>query len=264
MKNLPLQIIRQTADDTLTTTLTIGTALFATITLFTIYFIIKYSQAQQRLWKKEVDAKAEQINLEQNIRKDINEHLRRELHDSLGATLALLNMQLKAQSAKSNEEEKASLQKSVLLTEELMKEVKQLASRIQQNSLFEFNLNNSLHKLAQSFNETQTIWIEVNIEANLHPLPAPTCLHIFRVCQELINNTIQHAKATHAKLSLNIINQILYLNYSDNGIGFQNQNPNKVGRNGLQTLEERIKLMQGKLSMNTINGFIFEAQIPLS
>lgn len=91
-------------------------------------------------------------------------------------------------------------------------------------------------------------------------LNEPHCTHIFRIIQELIANNLKHAKATKTSIELSFKENVLFLDYKDNGTGSINF---KKG-NGFKNIEDRITLMKGNLKINTIadKGFQLFTTIP--
>lgn len=75
---------------------------------------------------------------------------------------------------------------------------------------------------------------------------------IYRVIQELLNNTFKHADAEHVNLSLRFDKKNLLLVYEDNGRGFD-QRKIKKGI-GLDSIQSRIKFHQGSLKIKSEPG----------
>jgi len=75
---------------------------------------------------------------------------------------------------------------------------------------------------------------------------------VFRILQELTNNTIKYADATLIKLSIHCKNKFCHFEYSDNGKGF---NPVKVKKGvGFESIHTRIESYNGKLQFNSKPG----------
>ncbi|WP_196892237.1 sensor histidine kinase [Aureivirga marina] len=73
-------------------------------------------------------------------------------------------------------------------------------------------------------------------------------LQLFRVFQEVINNIIKHAKATHLEIYLRITETNLQLKIEDNGVGFQQES---TGGIGLKNINSRVELLNGKSKMKS-------------
>lgn len=68
-------------------------------------------------------------------------------------------------------------------------------------------------------------------------------IETFKIIQELLTNTIKHAKATQIEIQLNLIENDLNLLFEDNGIGFNTSNYSKGI--GFINLEARIQKLNG-------------------
>ena len=85
---------------------------------------------------------------------------------------------------------------------------------------------------------------------------------IFRVSQELINNTLKHAHAIKITISLTEFNDKISLYYLDDGKGFDPKTI-KYGA-GLRNIRERVEIFNGYLSISSDhNGTEVEVEIPL-
>lgn len=88
-------------------------------------------------------------------------------------------------------------------------------------------------------------------------------LHLYRMVQELLNNSKKHAEAKHVYLDLNAANDAIRLNYTDDGIGFDPDKSRRKARfiddvpvsgMGLQQLRSRVLYWQGELNIRSQHG----------
>lgn len=90
--------------------------------------------------------------------------------------------------------------------------------------------------------------------------------HLFRVVQELISNTMRHAKANHLSVYFGQVKNVAILRVVDDGKGFEvkdfNANP---GSYGLQNVHERINEIGGTLKIISFpnKGTSVEIKIPI-
>lgn len=76
----------------------------------------------------------------------------------------------------------------------------------------------------------------------------------YNIIQEFINNILKHSKATKAELKLYEEDQKLMLSINDNGQGFNKDLiPEKDGL-GINQIDARIKMMQGKFTIESSEG----------
>lgn len=77
-------------------------------------------------------------------------------------------------------------------------------------------------------------------------------LQLYRIIQEALNNTLKHAKANAAKVTIDTVGNELQVEIKDNGIGF-NAEEKMVNASsfGIQSLIQRAKAMGGKSSIES-------------
>ena len=73
--------------------------------------------------------------------------------------------------------------------------------------------------------------------------------HLYRLAQEAVHNALKHSRATRIHIELTRRPDAVELKVRDNGIGFSPQ-PGSRGL-GLRTMEQRARLMSGRLIVNT-------------
>ncbi len=80
-------------------------------------------------------------------------------------------------------------------------------------------------------------------------------IHIYRILQEIINNTVKHAKAFGLKIELFASKNNLVILTCDNGIGFDHKNAQHENKGlGLQTLQTRTDILGGEIHINSKPG----------
>ncbi|MGL6283461.1 MAG: sensor histidine kinase [Microcoleaceae cyanobacterium] len=215
--------------------------------------------AHQQL--REYAAKIEDIvTLEERNR------IAREIHDSLGHYLTVLNINLEAAwklLGREPEEAKNFLAEAKQQGSQALKEVRQSVSALRQNPLQNANLNESINLLIAEFYKTTNILPRQKI--NISPyLSNEVKIAVYRVIQESLTNIYKYANATDIEILVYQEIDSLYLKIVDNGNGF-NLAENTTGF-GLQSMQERILALGGTLQIVTEpqQGCKILVKIPLS
>jgi signal transduction histidine kinase len=192
----------------------------------------------------------------------------RDLHDSLGAQLTFMNTILDSLKINSEFNDKTA-KKIEYLSEFAENSVAELKSVLWVLNNEDISLHDLKAKLlnfiknAGEANDDITFNIDFEIK-DAYEISGKQAISIFRVTQEIVNNALKHAYATEIKLNIIQHNNLLEINISDNGIGFNLlQEENKSY--GINNIKERIKAIEGTLIIDTkINkGAHFNIQIPL-
>ncbi len=91
-------------------------------------------------------------------------------------------------------------------------------------------------------------------------------LGIYRILQEIIENTIAHARATHLQIAIVIDNTNLVIKTKDNGVGFHFDSVlERDDVLGLKAIVMRAKLLKGQVHVNSARGgTMYVIELPLA
>jgi len=177
------------------------------------------------------------------------EQFAKDLHDDLGSLLSTISIYINLiRSEETNEKEKKDL---IASAEDLMDQAidrsKEIANNLRPNIISQFGLAASIKSFCDKISSTGLINISFASDIK-DGLSKDVEVTLFRICKELINNTLKHASADSIKLSLKSDQQFLFLQYADNGKGFNvdkiMQQENKPGM-GLANINSRVKALNG-------------------
>ncbi len=197
---------------------------------------------------------SQQNHLEEGRRLEKN-RMSKELHDSvLGKLFGIrfLLSSLNGQQGEAIEKQREQYLKDLENTEE---EIREISHGLRDNNEV---LKTSFYQIIQNFlEERKSIYsfnISLNIETgtfDLNEIPISYKINIFRILQEAIFNVEKYAKATGAKVSINVDKDEKYitLQVEDNGVGFD-VNSVKKGI-GLSNMQERTEEMGGRFKMTS-------------
>lgn len=204
----------------------------------------------------------------EEILQEERHRLARELHDSVSQQLFAATMMLSALNATAAKEDlPATLTKQINTIESVINEA-QSEMRALLLHLRPVNLEGkSLQQgIASLLNELKTK-VQIKITADLAPLSLPSAIedNLFRIVQELLSNTLRHAKASTLEVYLKQIGQTVLLKVVDNGVGFDQDSAQAAGSYGLQNISERTKSMGGNLHIVSIpkQGTSIEVRVPI-
>jgi PAS domain S-box-containing protein len=209
------------------------------------------------LSQNKLRALASQLSLaEQRVRKEVAT----ELHDYLAQLLIVLRMKLfKAAQQASNPtiagllaEADRVLDESITYTRSLMADLTP--------PILQFGLVMSLRWLADKFRR-HNVRVEVQARTDLHlELTEDQIALLFQSVRELLMNVVKHAKTDHAQVSVQSDGQILTIEISDAGQGFDasalpNQLPSQGGGQfGLFSIRERMEALGGRFEVESARG----------
>jgi two-component system, NarL family, sensor kinase len=231
----------------------------AFIGLVTLLFFINLLKQQARyrmLQKEKLNSEINASELERNL-------IATELHNDIGPYLSSVKMRLDVIEATKSEELdacKAALDKCV-------QQVRGMAKAMAPLSIFEIPFQDALRKYVQEVNVLGTLKIQL-MELDVLPLTPDQNNQIYRILQEIIQNTIKHAQASNLLIEISREgDKTLLIRTSDNGVGYELEKvraANKLGM-GLLGMQSRIEYLNGSLSTSdeTKLGTKYNIRIPI-
>ena len=194
----------------------------------------------------------------------------KELHDGLGPLLSSVKMSVSSLSQIEHApNETEILNNTNLLIDEAIKSIKEISNNLSPHVLTNFGLARALNNFIHKLNLTKKVNIELNtnISDTRYSMNIETV--IYRVTCELINNTLKHANAKNINIEINQINEILYVKYADDGIGFDIEQILKDSEDigmGYSNIFSRIDSLKGSITLKSEKtiGSLAIIKIPLN
>ncbi len=234
----------------------IATIIVAIIIVFFVYSII----IQQ---KKVVAWQQARIAAEINTLEAERKRIAGDLHDELGPMLSAIKLQINHLEPE-DETETAVLEKSSKQIDNIIQRFREISYDLLPNTLVRKGFINATHEYIGKLKILHPLAIDFN--TNDFSLTSEREVNLYRVIQEIMQNTIKHARATF--LNINIIkkDKSIFLQTKDDGIGFNYSEKSLEAKGvGLLSLQSRAQLLGGQLVVHTQpgNGTTFEIEIPL-
>jgi PAS domain S-box-containing protein len=192
----------------------------------------------------------------------------RELHDDIGQRLAILSVNLaRIQRNPPNSSELAGRIGEVQkLTLEIAADIQSLSHELHSSRLQYLGLVPAVTGFCREFGEQQKVEIDVKIRDLPVPLPPDISLCFFRVLQEALHNSAKHSGVQSFEVELWETPDEIHLAVRDSGVGFDPDAIKARQGLGLISMEERLKLLNGTLSIESQlqRGTTIHARIPFS
>lgn len=221
------------------------------------------------LKKAEIERKrAEQRLLNAIIQTEEKERKRfaKDLHDGLGPLLSTVKMSvtslLNNKNCKNSDE---ILHNTESMINEAISSIKDISNNLSPHILNNFGIISAINSFINKIVETGEI--KFNFNTNIQDARFENRIEIivYRSLCELITNTIKHAEANKIELEIFLIENMLTINYSDNGKGFvlSDELISKESGMGIGNIRSRIKSINGNfdISGNVNEGVTASIQI---
>ena len=230
--------------------------LFMAIALY-VFFIF----ARKKIIEKEQEKAALEINHQKRIiqatiltQEEERKRIAKDLHDDISAKLNVvsLNTNVLLEGDMEGYAKEQTLKHILKVTNNVLKSSREIAHNLMPAILEKFGLAEALVELCDEFsNEHISVKHHISSEEGLSKEHE---LHVFRITQELLNNSVRHGEATAMHLEVGYPNEKLQLTYKDNGKGFDVEQALKKKGLGLSNLKSRADILGLNLSMQSTIG----------
>lgn len=243
----------------------------AIVSVVIIVFIIK---SRQKIFSKELEKKDLAIQFQKEVlqatiltQEAERQRIAKDLHDEISSNLNVVSLHLHSlKSIKKTETEKYDIIDTTIgLNNKVIETSRSIAHNLLPPVLEKFGLHTALEELVLDYVNTKSVTINYENKLNFFKTSSEKQLQIFRIIQELINNSIKHGKAKQISIQFENQNNKPFCNYKDNGMGLDTLNLKKSKGLGMQNIESRIEFLNGKFSIQSENekGFIFSFDFEL-
>jgi PAS domain S-box-containing protein len=191
----------------------------------------------------------------------------RELHDDISQRLAMLAIELEQlqESPPNLSEVRSRMGELRKQTSEIAADIQSLSHELHSAKLQYWGIAAAMKGFCQEFGKQQ----KSEIDFQTHDLPSPLSpdisLSFFRVLQEALHNSAKHSGVRHFEVRLWGTSDEIHLTVKDSGAGFDREAAKKSRGLGLISMEERLKLVNGTLAIETQpkRGTVIHARVPL-
>jgi len=195
----------------------------------------------------------------------------RDLHDSLGQSLAVLKMNLDSLQMSSKGDGAAqALDPCVLLADEVLREVRTISYLLYPPMLEEMGLKSAIPWYLEGFAKRSGIQTTLDVAPNFDRLLPEAELAFFRILQEALTNVHRHSGSSTANIRLAVADGWASMEIRDNGKGIPQTLLEQSGEDwmgslgvGLRGMNERMRQLGGKLEVaSTEQGTSVTASVP--
>lgn len=228
------------------------------IIVFLFVTIVRYQ-------RRKVAYYLEKIMADTNLMEQDRARIASDLHDDLGSSLSAIKLRLELLPETDHhytqlvEEAKRSIDRTIQKIRQILNNIVPIT--LKQQGLKEAVIEClSMLSLDDQF-EVQLHW---NIKDEI--LPNDSKIHIYRIIQEVLNNTLKHAQATVVTITMRDYKNALELSITDNGKGFDRKKLKQTSKGlGLKNIMARADILKAAVYLHTEpgKGVAYQFFIPL-
>jgi len=229
------------------------------LVLITTGLMLFFHYSRQKIVQKELEKAALKLENQQKIlqtsiaiQEAERKRISQDLHDAISSKLNIISLTTNVLliDKTMDTKQKSALKQILDITTNTLESSRKIAHDLMPPILDKFGLKVALEELFDDVSAHSGIDIEHNVE-ELYRLNRTNQLHVFRIIQELINNSIRHGKADELVVYIEANPKGFMLRYQDNGIGFKVSEISKKSGIGLQNINSRVKILNGTLKIES-------------
>ncbi len=183
--------------------------------------------------------------------------LAKDLHDGLGGILSSAKYSLgnMKQNLIITPENASAFERTMEMLDQSITELRRVAHNMMPETLMKLSLSEALQDYCTQVSQSGALKVTYQ-SYNTENLEMENAVKItvYRVVQELINNTIKHAGATTSVVQLMHSNQKLNITVEDDGKGFDKTILETATGIGYKNLQSRISFLKGNMDIQSQSG----------
>lgn len=220
-------------------------------------------ETQRKLEQERLNKQHEIIQASLAAEERQKEILGRDLHDGVGQMLTYtsLYLQMAANAEKYDPNAFLAARYKIL---NILEEVRRISRSLIPPALTDLGLKEALIEMMNQYSAVKYMDFNLNFKVpQVEKLDFNAQTTLYRIIQEMTNNTLKYADATQVDISLSCKGSKFILKYKDNGRGFSMEKI-KLGV-GLKSITSRVKFYNGDVDINSSpnNGVQYLIEIPL-
>ena len=218
--------------------------------------ITKRKQAEEAILKSREDFRylaGKLLSVQESERR----RLAREMHDDLTQRLAVLAIDIGKMERKFQDSEDPVLETLRSVRERLVNlsgDVHAISRQLHPSILEDLGLVDAIKSECTSFTRREGISVDYQAENIPLRITKDVAISIYRIVQEGLRNVAKHAGTTQLQVSLTGMDDSIFLTIKDQGAGFDLKEAEKKLGLGLVSMQERVRLIQGNISIESRPG----------
>lgn len=183
--------------------------------------------------------------------------LAKDLHDGLGGMLSGIKYSLNTMKGNliMTPENQQAFERSMDMLDSSIREMRRVAHNMMPEALVKFGLDAALRDFCNDINQSGALTVNYqSIGMQEAVIGETTAITVYRIVQELLNNTIKHAGARNAIVQVSRIDQQLTVTVEDDGKGFDKSILRRAGGIGWNNIINRVEFLKGKLDVDAAEG----------
>lgn len=231
------------------------------IACFFIFIVVAFANQRKRIYMEEKSTmeltfQQELLKTQLEIQEQTFMNISQEIHDNIGQVLSLAKINLATIQESQSPAHGFKINDTRTLITQAIQDLRDLSKTINPDYIIEMGLARSIEGELEKVNKTGIFQTSFQIDGDIRRLGSQKELILFRIVQELLNNAMKHSQAKNVEVLLTYFSPNFELNFTDDGLGFDNQQVTEIEKPGLgmKNIRTRLALIGGAYVLQTSPG----------
>jgi len=234
--------------------------IFLVFLLMSIIVILFFYFSRKKIIQKEIEKKNLEISHQKELLRSViltqeaeRKRIAQDLHDDISSKLNVVSLNTHLlKTPNLSDDELLDITNNITdLTQKALENSRRIAHDLLPPVLEKFGLHAGIEELVVEFNSSKVVNVIYKNDLKFDIADIDKHLHVFRILQELLNNSVRHGKATEISIAFKSIDNQNTCIYSDNGIGFNYKSEDSKKGLGMKNIESRINFLNGTFSIDS-------------
>jgi signal transduction histidine kinase len=211
---------------------------------------------QQRINELETEKKLSATEAVLKGEEQERTRLAKDLHDGLGGMLSGIKYSFNTMKGNlvMTPENNQAFERSMDMLDSSIKEMRRVAHNMMPEALVKFGLDTALKDFCNEINQSGALLVNYqSIGMEYAVIEQTTAITIYRIVQELINNTMKHAAAKTAVVQVTKSDDHISVTVEDDGKGFDTSILRQSKGIGWDNIQNRVEFLKGSLDVQSGN-----------
>ncbi|GAA3781366.1 sensor histidine kinase [Flavobacterium ginsengiterrae] len=228
------------------------------VILIVFFYFSRKKIIQKELEKRDLilQYQKEQLHAVLHIQEEERKRIAQDLHDDISSKLNIVSLNTHLLSAPNlTVEETTEITDNIInLTAKALENSRKIAHNLLPPVFEKFGLHAGVEELCGEFESSKSVKTHYVNEIDFDEKDIDRHLHVFRVLQELMNNSLRHGKSDKIWINFKKDNEFNTCFYKDNGIGFDSEDFENYRGLGMKNINSRISFLDGTISFESEKG----------
>ena len=228
--------------------------------ILTILFTYRRKQFRQKqeMTRMKDQYERELLRSQLEIQESTLKSIALELHDNIGQVLSVIKLWMAILPIEKEHPAYEGVQSSREMLNKVIFDMADLTKSLHTDRITDIGLSQAIRFEVETLLKTGMLEINYSSKGNEGYLDGQKSIFLFRIFQEVMNNTLKHAKATRVDISITFSERLFRLNVSDNGVGFNPELKKTEAKGssglGLKSMVNRARLIGAEIAINSQAG----------